>query len=75
MGWGGSRGEGMGDTCCVTVYLGKNYCTWKDFFFFCNTKLEGNISRLKLWVGMLLASFQSTNNKSLSLAFGHGPPR
>lgn len=72
------RGGGVPCVICVTVYSEKFVCSTLFYFilfYFCNSKLEGNISRLKLWVGMLLASLQSTNNKSLSLAFGHGPPR
>lgn len=54
----GGRGGGACVMCvllCAERTL-KKYCTWNDFiylFIFCNTKLEGNISRLKLWVGTL----------------------
>lgn len=73
------------EACLIYVVLLCIYITLKNlvvifflFFFFSlqrQIRELGTLTDYSFWVGMPLASIQSTNNESLSLAFGHGPPR
>lgn len=70
------------EACLIYVVLLCIYIALKNsvlflFFFFLQRQIRElrTLTDYSFWVGMPLASIQSTNNKSLSLAFGHGPPR